>query len=316
MAFSVLPSTEHSGVRAKTLEQERARELRRAGQPLRQIAATLNVSLASVSTWTRGIKPAAPPPKPPPRPTVTQPGSGPHAEKVCGRCREALPLTAFNRSGDGHQHWCRECFRQYFKARGAKHREQCSRGSKRRRLDSHRLIAELLADSRCADCGFDVPEALEFDHVGVKTNEVTFLAHNGYSPRRVQAEINRCEIVCVNCHRHRTASRAQSWRVADLTLQRKHLAAGERRNLMWIRDLLLPARCADCGVGDFVAFDFDHVGAKSGIVTKMARDGVSLARLQREVEKCEIVCANCHRIRTRRRKREQLAGVPARDDAA
>jgi hypothetical protein len=99
-------------------------------------------------------------------------------------------------------------------------------------------------------------------------------------------------------------------------LSRKHLTQGQHRNLMWIRDLLLVARCADCGVGDFVAFDFDHVGEKTGNVTKLARNGVSLARLRAEIERCQIVCANCHRIRTRRRLRERRALLPDRDHAA
>ena len=65
------------------------------------------------------------------------------------------------------------------------------------------------------------------------------------------------------------------------------------------------APCADCG-GRFpaVCMDFDHrpgetkVGEISGF-TK------GIAALKREIAKCDLVCANCHRIRTSKRLREE-----------
>lgn len=57
--------------------------------------------------------------------------------------------------------------------------------------------------------------------------------------------------------------------------------------------------CADCGNRyDPIAMDFDHVrGEKHGSVARMVRDGCSLARVLAEIEKCEVVCATCHRLR-------------------
>jgi hypothetical protein len=43
--------------------------------------------------------------------------------------------------------------------------------------------------------------------------------------------------------------------------------------------------------------DFDHVGEdKLMNIAKMA--GLSWARIEAEIAKCEVVCSNCHRIRT------------------
>ena len=45
--------------------------------------------------------------------------------------------------------------------------------------------------------------------------------------------------------------------------------------------------------------DMDHVrGPKEGNVATLANAAISLDRLQAEIEKCDVVCANCHRIRT------------------
>lgn len=56
--------------------------------------------------------------------------------------------------------------------------------------------------------------------------------------------------------------------------------------------------CMDCG-GRFpsVCMDFDHVrGEKVGNVATMI--GLSVAKIEAEIAKCEVVCSNCHRIRT------------------
>lgn len=61
--------------------------------------------------------------------------------------------------------------------------------------------------------------------------------------------------------------------------------------------------CADCGYNkDPVALDFDHInGGKVASPSQMI--GGSLDRLIDELEKCEVVCANCHRIRSLERSR-------------
>lgn len=66
---------------------------------------------------------------------------------------------------------------------------------------------------------------------------------------------------------------------------------------------VLKARpCADCG-GEFpiICMDFDHrEGKEFGI--SAARYRYSIERLLAEVAKCDVVCANCHRIRTANRR--------------
>jgi hypothetical protein len=60
--------------------------------------------------------------------------------------------------------------------------------------------------------------------------------------------------------------------------------------------------CMDCG-GVFhpVAMDFDHRegSAKVGSIASLVRQsGWSIQRVLEEVAKCDLVCANCHRVRT------------------
>lgn len=67
--------------------------------------------------------------------------------------------------------------------------------------------------------------------------------------------------------------------------------------------------CADCA-GSFPSYvmDFDHVrGVKTADVSSLVLRK-NLERLLEEIEKCDVVCANCHRIRTFKRREERLRG--------
>ena len=59
--------------------------------------------------------------------------------------------------------------------------------------------------------------------------------------------------------------------------------------------------CTDCG-GSFPHYvlDYDHLDPadKEDCVGTMVARGLSKKRIVDEIAKCELVCANCHRIRT------------------
>lgn len=61
--------------------------------------------------------------------------------------------------------------------------------------------------------------------------------------------------------------------------------------------------CTDCKMRfPLPAMDFDHVrGYKANTIASLVRRGVPLSRLKKELSKCELVCANCHRVRTAER---------------
>ena len=62
--------------------------------------------------------------------------------------------------------------------------------------------------------------------------------------------------------------------------------------------------CGDCG-GTFPpeCMDFDHVRGEKKFGIGGRGNGQTHEALSREIEKCDVVCANCHRIRTRKRGR-------------
>lgn len=56
--------------------------------------------------------------------------------------------------------------------------------------------------------------------------------------------------------------------------------------------------CCDCGNEyPYYVMDFDHLSDKEFLVSRMAKLG-NKRKILEEASKCDVVCANCHRIRT------------------
>lgn len=93
-------------------------------------------------------------------------------------------------------------------------------------------------------------------------------------------------------------------------LDRNLRAYAERRQMV-VDAKLRP--CADCGVQyPYCVMDLDHLdgATKSFALNSVHRMTKKAIRL--EIEKCEVVCANCHRERTHRRRIERLKIAGAR----
>lgn len=96
--------------------------------------------------------------------------------------------------------------------------------------------------------------------------------------------------------------------------KKKHLSYIKRnkeRVSDYIERLKRKGRCADCGFSGKAypyVLDFDHQDggvSKKFNVGSWRRSVLSIESVQREIAKCELVCANCHRIRTFSDKRKR-----------
>ena len=84
----------------------------------------------------------------------------------------------------------------------------------------------------------------------------------------------------------------------------RHNKRRQRKRLRAILEEVKQHPCQDCG-GVFHPWvmEFDHRdgSAKEAAVADLASKGCPDVRLLAEISKCDVVCANCHRMRTYRR---------------
>lgn len=170
----------------------------------------------------------------------------------------------------------------------------------RERGKAHRAFLDKQKAGRpCIDCGGTFPPyVMEFDHVrGDKRWALGKMAN--HRREAVLEEIAKCELVCCACHRVRTQARnthgAHTGEHAEWSKSRQ--AAFHA----WMRELKSHP-CADCArCLSPEAMDFDHVqGVKVQSISSMWSWGRE--KVLMELTKCELVCANCHRVRTQTRK--------------
>lgn len=64
-------------------------------------------------------------------------------------------------------------------------------------------MAELKSQMCCTFCSETHPATLEFHHLDPSAKETTIAnaVMNGWSVKRVQAEMAKCIVLCANCHR-------------------------------------------------------------------------------------------------------------------
>jgi hypothetical protein len=77
------------------------------------------------------------------------------------------------------------------------------------------------------------------------------------------------------------------------------------RRQAWL-DSLKASPCRDCG-GTFPpeCMQFDHVRGKKHLGVTMLVWQAAKSTVLAEIKKCDLVCANCHAIRTKRRACER-----------
>ncbi len=181
---------------------------------------------------------------------------------------------------DGFHNWCRSCLYS------ALNRSYLGR----------RHVVEDAKKQPCLDCARTFPTwVMQFDHLRDKTFKLGNVQRGLQNIRR---EIDKCEVVCANCHRVRSKARKdalprQQTKVQETWAQRVAFRAWQ----VWLAEQKT-GPCLDCGeTFHSASMDFDHVrGMKVANIAKMwfrPRE-IVLA----EIAKCDLVCANCHAHRT------------------
>lgn len=208
-------------------------------------------------------------------------------------------------------------------------RAQVKVNRKEQRTNLNDFISQYKLDSKCVDCGFDLnSEALDLDHDKELKNFAISYGVRNKSKSSVLNEMKSCQVRCAVCHRYKTFMEERGVSKEELLkplyssklLQEFHEHAQAR---MTDSSYVLPTKtgreflnqyvymlkesepCSDCKQNfRYFAMDYDHVrGEKVNDLSQLMKIGVdNLNIILAEISKCELVCANCHRIRTSERR--------------
>lgn len=146
-------------------------------------------------------------------------------------------------------------------------------------------INNFKASSKCTKCNENTVCCLEFHHRDKKQkiqNINKFIA-SGSSIESLKNEINKCDILCSNCHRKTHFYKKPT----DRTLKFK-----------FVYDIKQHSKCQFCDESHYACLDFHHINKQDKINTigRMIKNKIyTLEDIQSEIKKCVIVCTNCHR---------------------
>jgi hypothetical protein len=111
---------------------------------------------------------------------------------------------------------CKICYEKYYGSiedREKKRKEANGALHARRVEKCKEYIKQHLQKNPCVDCGNDEWEVLEFDHIDpqCKNENISQIMKRG-SLSVLEHEIEKCEVVCANCHKKRTNRQFGFWR--------------------------------------------------------------------------------------------------------
>jgi hypothetical protein len=128
-----------------------------------------------------------------------------------------------------NQSYCVECNREYAKENYRQNKERYMLQAKKRDEQIDRLIVSRKSVP-CADCGAQYPPyVMDFDHLealGGKEFNIAAMRRRRMAISKIIEEMNKCEVVCSNCHRERTHRRNPSTRYQKI-LDEQRLAPGD-----------------------------------------------------------------------------------------
>lgn len=141
----------------------------------------------------------------------------------------------------------------------------------------------LKTQNGCKVCGNNNVHCLDFHHRPrvKKKDTICNLVRHGYSLETIKKEISKCDIICSNCHRT------------------KHYTGKYMRNKKGqkIYDIKSKSKCLHCECNNIECLDFHHYSSnkKDGIGFMIRDKNITLKQLENEIQKCIILCSNCHR---------------------
>lgn len=138
--------------------------------------------------------------------------------KMCGEDKELAHFGKCNKTKGGYQHSCKKCLRDRRKLQHELFPERRLKSyeiSKSCKIQNRKRYFEYMKDKSCIKCGEANIACLHFDHR--EPDRKSFMICRGVSDgigwEKILLEMDKCDILCANCHAKRTAKQ-RNWYAA------------------------------------------------------------------------------------------------------
>lgn len=181
----------------------------------------------------------------------------------------------------------KEFQRNHYKKYKNKFKSRLSESRKRNKKD----VDDYKNSCPCEMCGENELACKDLHHERDKDKGISW-AVRYWGPDRLKKELDKCIVLCVNCHRKlhwKDVKTRKEGQIAECTRRR-------RKRSDWFEDYKSNLSCS-CGENHPSCIDFHHRDSSDKFmkVSDMVCFAYKVERILEEIEKCDVMCANCHR---------------------
>ncbi len=130
--------------------------------------------------------------------------------KICCSCKISKYESEFTkrkRTKDGLNQACKECTRKLGRSHYLRNKQYYVAKAHRNKKKLDQLIKKIKESTPCKDCGQKYPYyVMDFDHRNGEEKKFC-IAECRFGIKTLLKEIEKCDVVCSNCHRERTHQR-------------------------------------------------------------------------------------------------------------
>jgi transposase len=171
------------------MEKEQLKELISEGLSTRELAYKLNTCQSNIKYWLKKYNLKT---------LFNQYNKGYHqeiTEKVCPVCNQTKPVNEFypRRGRIGYAGYCKKCDNEYTQ----------------KRIVNTKIKMILYKGGHCVDCDLPLEKShysvFDFHHTNHSEKDPNFKHIRSHNWERIKKEIDKCILLCSNCHRLRHA---------------------------------------------------------------------------------------------------------------
>lgn len=215
-------------------------------------------------------------------------------EARCVECKTVKSFDQFytqKKSNNGYSHTCKECNKVRLLA-----------------INNFKVMVMRLwlKNKTCVDCKNQDTNILQNDHIhnnkSKKKDGTVIKRLKSNSISNLLTELKKTQPVCPVCHRIRTAAKFFNSKMPVKSLYHQN----KRKELQkFVNNIKINlGKCALCKLAveenNTHVFDFDHLITETKVdgVSQMVIDLKSKETIKKEIDKCQLLCANCHCSKT------------------